>query len=213
MVLQNGINTEEKLKKIFPDNMVLGALAFTCINRIAPTKIQHLDYGLVKIGSLNPEFKKQARQVAEIFAAAGIKAAFDANLRRLRWEKLLWNVPFNSLSVVCLRASTAELMKDEALLPYIYNLMYEVRLIANAEGNKINKKAIFEMVERTRKMTPYKTSMLLDFEGGREMEVEAILGEPLRLAQKYKIKAPNIESIYRILSYYNHTNIPNHSSR
>jgi 2-dehydropantoate 2-reductase len=43
--------------------------------------------------------------------------------------------------------------------------------------------------------------MLLDYEAGRELEIESILGEPLRIAQKLKVKVPYIENMYYILKH------------
>ena len=59
------------------------------------------------------------------------------------------------------------------------------------------------MIEKTLSMTPYKTSMLIDNEKRREMETEAIVGEPLRIARAKKIAVPNMEILYRLLSFYN----------
>ena len=59
----------------------------------------------------------------------------------------------------------------------------------------------------TEKMTPYKTSMLLDYENRRPMEVEAILGNALRIALQYKIKVPYLESIYGLLTIVNEQNL------
>lgn len=203
LVLQNGINFEEKIQKYFPKNPVIGGLAFTCINRNRPDQIDHIDYGMVRIGPLKKDYVKSAKLIADLFENSGVKVFFDFNLRRLRWEKLLWNVPFNPLSVITGGAATDKLIENPNTLNLVYKLMFEVRKIAKREGVPITKKAILSMVERTREMKPYKTSMLLDYEAGRKMEVEAILGEPIRIAKKLKIDVPFMESTYNLLSYYN----------
>jgi 2-dehydropantoate 2-reductase len=41
--------------------------------------------------------------------------------------------------------------------------------------------------------------MLLDYEGKRPMEIEAIVGEPLREAKRLGISAPFLEIIYNLL--------------
>jgi 2-dehydropantoate 2-reductase len=49
-------------------------------------------------------------------------------------------------------------------------------------------------------MTPYKTSMLLDYEAGRPMEVEAILGNAVRIARNLGVSVPRMETLYALLS-------------
>ena len=62
-------------------------------------------------------------------------------------------------------------------------------------------------IEDTEKMTPYKTSMLLDYENKRPMEVEAILGNALRIAGKYNIKTPHLKTLYALLTLINDKNL------
>lgn len=202
VLLQNGINQEDKLAYFFPDNVILGALAFTCINRINPRLIRHIDYGNLKLGPREIEHGLWARFVTDILNKAGIETSYDIQLRQLRWEKLLWNVPFNSLSVLGLKASTEQIV-NSPLEDLASRLMWEIWNIAQTEGVVLDKKLIKIMMERTRNMKSYKTSMLLDFEAGRKMEVEAILGEPLRIAEKYGLQTPTLYTVYRLLSFYN----------
>ena len=203
LVLQNGINMEEKLGKVFPKNPILGGLAFTCINRISHKEIHHIDYGQIKIGSLNGKFEKEAELITNIFLNSGIDTTHEKNLRQARYEKLLWNVPFNSLSVIGNKSSTKEIIEFKPLFDLSKKLMLEVRSIAKKENIDLKKSLIDEMLERTKKMKPYKTSMLLDFEKGNTMEVESILGEVYRNAKKLKVATPNLDYTYSLMQFLN----------
>jgi 2-dehydropantoate 2-reductase len=200
LFLQNGINFEENIQVSFPNNPVLGGLAFTCINRVSLDEIHHIDYGKVKIGSNLKDFDNAARAVVEIFQRSGIDTEYLPNLRFGRYEKLLWNIPFNSLSVL-FKSKTDLLVSEGTSLELAKNLMFDVYKIARKDNVLITKKMIQDMILRTINMKPYKTSMLLDYEAGRDLEIESILGEPLRIAQKLKVKAPNIENMYYILKH------------
>ncbi len=210
LFLQNGINQEEKFKeKAGKDIIILGGLAFTCINRVSKYEVHHLDYGNIKIGSLEKRHRNIAKQVVEIFNQASIPAEFVKNLRKARWEKLLWNIAFNTLSVIGNYADTKELIGSYHSQYLARKLMKEILKIAEFEdllpGKK--KKIIQMMMERTQKMEPYRTSMLLDYQNKLPMEIEAIVGEPLRLAQKYKIDTPYLEFCYYILKFLENKNI------
>lgn len=201
LFLQNGINMEETISKKLK-NPILGGLAFTCINRIAPNVIHHLDYGLVKIGALHSKYKQHALDIVNLFQNAKIEVLFTKDLRQSRFEKLLWNVPFNSLSVIC-NTDTKTLIQNPHIKNLSYQLMNEVKTIATHEGKKITKTMIEEMIYKTESMQPYKTSMLLDYESKKKMEVDAILGQLVQLAKKYKLFTPHLNTVYSILDLYN----------
>ena len=199
--LQNGINQEERLKKMFPRSVILGALAFACIHRVSYHEVHHVDYGLLKVAPLKRDHLKQAERVIELFSGSGIECELGEHLRELRWHKLLWNIPFNSLSVLLGGANTSEMVEDHLVRKLLVGIMEEIVKIAGSDGISISKKAIKDMIHRTKKMEPYKTSMLLDYEQGRPLEVEAILGEALRIAQKKKIDATKIDMLYKMLIF------------
>jgi 2-dehydropantoate 2-reductase len=58
-----------------------------------------------------------------------------------------------------------------------------------------------EMLTATAKMKPYRTSMKLDYDAGRPMEVEAIFGTPLQLAQQTGASVPHLEMLYQLLKF------------
>lgn len=209
LFLQNGINQEEYFYKSIKKNkdlkklklIILGGLAFTCINRISNDEIHHIDYGNIKIGSLLKKHRPIAKEVVELFLKANIKTEIVKNLRKARWEKLLWNIAFNTLSVLGNKANTSAIVNSPSALKLAKSLMSEIISIAKYENNSPGKKMITEMIERTKKMNPYKTSMLIDFENHKPMEIEAIVGEPLRLAETYKISTPYLKFCYELLKF------------
>jgi 2-dehydropantoate 2-reductase len=72
---------------------------------------------------------------------------------------------------------------------------------AAACGRCIAPDFVQEMLDRTDRMKPYRTSMKIDFDEHRPMEVEAICGNPLRAAQQAGAKSPLIETLYRELKF------------
>jgi 2-dehydropantoate 2-reductase len=202
LLLQNGLNLDERLHELFPNNSVLGAAAFVCLNRISATDIRHFAYGRLDIGYLKLEDESLADDIVKLFRNAGLDVQYAGNIRAVRWKKLLWNVPFNVLSVLLLKANTKEMIEDENINRLAVDLMKEVQAIALADGIVITDDDIYKMIEHTKVMVPYKTSMLLDFEEHRPMEVEAILGEPLKTAKMFSISAPRMEVLYAELKFF-----------
>ena len=55
VLIQNGLNIDEKLQTLFPSRKILGAAAFVCLNRLSPADIHHLAYGRLDLGYLKEE--------------------------------------------------------------------------------------------------------------------------------------------------------------
>ncbi|MBB6430967.1 putative 2-dehydropantoate 2-reductase [Algisphaera agarilytica] len=201
LVLQNGLHPETDAAALVGEDRVLGGLCFLCSNKIGPGHIQHLDYGHIHMGVYQPEAANSlaARHfpgVVEDFNAAGIETINVDDLRLSRWKKLVWNIPYNGLSVV-LNQTTDVMMADPGTRRRIEALMHEVQAAALAVDGKVIEDAFIQkMLDYTAKMEPYKTSMMLDYEAGRAMEIEAIVGDPCQAAKAAGQAIPHIEEVY-----------------
>ena len=114
----------------------------------------------------------------------------------------MWNGAFNPLSVILRGKDTAEILNNDLALNLVKNIMKEVCQLAKADNCELPADVIEKNLVATKKMNPYKTSMLLDFEAGRQMEVEAILGNAVKFAQSKSILIPYLSTVYAILINY-----------
>jgi len=147
-------------------------------------------------GGIPGEAQPRTETIAELFRSAGIRCQVYDSLVRARWEKLVWNVPFNGLGVAA-RANTEQVLGDEELLEWARGLMQEVLVVAAAaDGVTVPPDYPDKMVANSRTMGPYRSSMQIDYEEGRALEVEAILGEPVRRARRAGVPAPRLQALY-----------------
>ncbi|MDR9401939.1 MAG: putative 2-dehydropantoate 2-reductase [Halothece sp. Uz-M2-17] len=204
LLLQNGLGAEDKIAEMI-SNPILGGLCFICANKIAPGHILHLDYGSIKIAEYSLEGKpcgitETVNQIAQDFQEARITVEMSEDLLLTRWEKLAWNIPFNGLSAL-LEATTAEIMANEGTRALAQTLAEEVAMGARSNDRALSKTFIQALMQRTEKMKPYHTSMKLDRDANRPLEVEAIFGNPLRSAIAQGIDLPHIEMLYQQLKF------------
>lgn len=194
LTLQNGLGNEEFLYEHFPDQAVLGGLCFVCINRGAPGEIHHLAHGLVEMG----EFTNTGvlDDVVALFANSGLPVSSLPDMGLARWRKLIWNVPFNGLSIAGGGIDTRQILSDPKLVARTRRLMSEVILTAGRLGYFIDPAFAEKNIENTLQMGPYKPSSLIDFLNGQAVEVEAIWGEPLRRAGSVGAETPELELLY-----------------
>ncbi len=207
LVLQNGLGVDEAAAAAVGADRVVGGLSFLCSNKVGPGHIRHLDYGAVTIAEFEPDPDKLPRgitprlhEITADFHAAGLKATAAADLLLTRWQKLVWNVPFNGLSVA-LDATTDQMMGQPDVLAWIKALMADVVRGAGAFGREITDSFVQDRLDATYKMRPYLTSMKLDFDAVRPMELEAIFAEPLRRAHARGITLPTMQALYWQLSF------------
>ena len=207
VLLQNGIDIEKSVAEKFPGNEIISALAFICVARPEHGSIDHQDYGRIVIGRYPDGNSEKVKLLMDMFLKSGVTASSSDSVIAARWTKLLWNAPFNPLSVICGGADTREMLNQPEIKKLCRDVMNEVLLIAKADGYSIDESLITKNIEDTEKMTPYKTSMLLDYENKRPMEVEAILGNALSIARKHKVNAVHIETLYALLTIINKKNL------
>ena len=117
-----------------------------------------------------------------------------------RWKKLVWNIPYNGLSVV-LDAGTDELMADSTTRSLAHQLMVEVQQGAAAQGRDVPDEFVEQMLVDTDAMTPYRTSMKLDYDSGRPLELDAIDRTPLDRAAAGGVSLPRIEMLAAQLEF------------
>jgi 2-dehydropantoate 2-reductase len=199
LTLQNGLGADDAFARLFGAERVMGALCFICVNRLAPGEVECFRTGSIAFGEYRRPISERLRAVDSLFRSAGIHTELGDDLAQLRWRKLVWNVPFNGLSIAAGGLTTDRLLASPALEAEVRALMDEIVRTAAALGHTLPADIIEVNVERTRPMGPYKPSSLIDFLAGREVEVESIWGEPLRAAQQAGVAVPNLERLYERL--------------
>lgn len=194
LTLQNGLGSEEFLASRFPNRPILGGLCFVCINRGEPGIIHHLAAGRIEMGGYTESGSLES--VASLFQSAQIDCRPLPDLKLARWRKLIWNIPFNGLSIAAGRIDTEEILSQPRLERRARTLMQEVIETAAAQDLAISEGFAEANIEGTKKMGPYRPSSLIDFGNGSAVEIESIWGEPLRKAQELGIETPELESLY-----------------
>ena len=136
LVLQNGLDVEADSAAVVGRDRVLGGCCFLCSNKVDPGHIRHLDFGRIVFGEYSGEAGRVTARVQRIcdeLVSAGIDAQTSDNLLLTRWRKLMWNIPFNGLSVV-LDASTQELVDDRDAVELVDLIIREVHSAAQSCG-------------------------------------------------------------------------------
>src|SRR5207248_2035991 len=137
LTLQNGLGNEEFLAGHFGAERVVGGLCFICLNRISPGVIEHFHYGSLTIGEFTGVPKSRTHDIASEFKRCGVGCDVVECLMRERWRKLVWNIPFNGLSIAAGGITTQDILRAASLRSSALGLMDEIVAAARACGNDL----------------------------------------------------------------------------
>ena len=112
------------------------------------------------------------------------------------WSKLVWNIPFNGLSITEGGIDTSEILGFPYLIQEASDLMFEVLAAAEAVGFPLDSDYPAKEIARTRRMGAYQPSSLIDYLAGKPIELESIWGKPLRMGTDAGIPMPHLARLY-----------------
>ena len=172
LTLQNGVENEDRLTALFGAGSVMGGNARVGVELTAPGKIVHQTTGTIEFGELDGIITPRADAIAQAMRRAGIFGALSTNIRASRWDKLMWNAAFNTVTTLT-RRTVGEVLDDPEGYALVRNLMMEVRAAAAADGVELSGERIAQILTHSdRNLRPLKTSTLQDLERGKPLEVE-----------------------------------------
>lgn len=198
VLLQNGLSIENPYIQTYSNRLISG-ISFVCSVRHSPTVIEHFDYGDIILGLYPSGLHDDVLQLCDRFNRVGVTAHASELICSDRWKKLLWNASFNPISVLS-QLDTQSILSHPKWFLKIKQVMVEVQQLAALSGFPIDNSFIDHLISRTKKMKPYKPSMLVDFENGRPMEIDAILGAAIKVADNHALEVPELRYLYHSLN-------------
>ncbi|KAM0273610.1 hypothetical protein ACHAQH_008204 [Verticillium albo-atrum] len=204
-IIQNGVGNEEPFRKLFPRTTIISCVTWTAATQPQPgqfaqIKSEDLQIGLYPNEKADPWSEQEKLDNFSALLTQG-KTVFNIvpDIQVLRWEKVLWNVAWNSLTTLTLLDTHAWLSSSPGAKPMTRKLMGEVINVARACNVPLEYELADRLISRILSIGLISSSMSMDYQAGREMEVEIILGYPLKKAKELGVATPMLEALYTIL--------------
>lgn len=209
VLIQNGIDIEEEYLVAFPENPLLSCVVYLPTTQTSPGHISMGNMELLEIGTYPASaYQRTAvhRALTERFAETlrdgGGNARVCGDIQPRRWSKLLINASWNPICALTMSRDVAFLESSPSAETFAKDVMLEVVAIAQALGYvEVNEQAAEKHLDlaRARKSGPgIEPSMLVDLLQGRRMEVEVILGNPIKVAKEKGVAVPRFEALYAL---------------
>ncbi len=207
VLLQNGLAVEDELRPLLSEDLhLLGGLCYICVHRSAPGVIEHQALGAINLayhsGPLDNDEARLAlvEEGAGLLRSTGLDSTAMRDLAQTRWQKLVWNIPYNGLSVL-LDADTRRMMDNADSRALIADMMQEVVRAAQALGYAMPENYADKLLAATQRMPDYLPSMYHDFAQGRAAELHAIYEAPLAAADAAGFDMPKVRALYQALRF------------
>ena len=190
------VDADGSIERAIALQQVLGCVVFPACSVAAPGHVVHASGNRIVFGEPAGALSARAQEMAALFAGAGFDAEASADIRTDVWLKLLGNACFNPVSLLT-RCATDLLIDDPAVHALFVVMMHEALAVGAAVGVRV----AIEPGQRlalTRKLGHIKTSMLQDAQAGRPVELDAILGALVEVANAGGVPAPTLGAVYAL---------------
>ncbi|GAA1025852.1 MULTISPECIES: 2-dehydropantoate 2-reductase [Amycolatopsis] len=171
-----------------------------------PGVIRHLEGTRFSLGEPSGETSARCRNLADAMVAGGLKAPVESRLRDDIWVKLMGNVAFNPLSALT-RATMAQMCEHDETRALVAEMMAETLAIARAAGAD-PQVSVEKRIDGAWRVGHHKTSMLQDLEAGKPLEIDAIVGAVVEIADLTGVRAPALRHVHAAIGLLNRTSTP-----
>jgi 2-dehydropantoate 2-reductase len=183
--------------RLFADSRIVGGVVHVSGEILAPGLVRQSGGLRYVLGAPGGGHAGRAEAIVELLRSAGLAAEHDANVRATVWLKLVNNVGLNSVSV--LRRSTIKpMLADPDARAEVRALMIEALRVGEAM-KVVSAVDIDARIDYAARLDDVKTSTLQDYERGRPLELDPILGSVIELAERYGVAVPRLQAAYGAL--------------
>jgi 2-dehydropantoate 2-reductase len=198
---------------VIPVERAIGCVVYCSTEIVEPGVIRHLEGTRFSIGEPDGSISARCQAFSAAMIAGGLKCPVEPDLRQDIWIKLMGNVAFNPLSALT-RATMVQIAGRPGTRRLVASMMAETLEIAQATGVKPDV-SIERRIAGAERVGHHKTSMLQDLEAGKELELDAIIGAVVEIADLTGVAAPTLRDVHAAVDLLAHTstNVPPKGAR
>lgn len=148
------------------------------------------------IGEPNGSMSQRLQQLAELLTNAGLEIEMSNAIQRDIWFKLWGNMTMNPVSAIT-GATCDRILDDDLVRAFCNRVMTEAAVIGEKIGCPIDQSPE-QRNAVTRKLGAFKTSMLQDVEGGRSVELDALVASVREIGEKVGVPTPDMDTLLGI---------------
>ncbi|MCK8786660.1 2-dehydropantoate 2-reductase [Roseomonas sp. NAR14] len=176
------------LWELLHPSRAIGCVVYPAAEVPEPGVIEHTYGDRFTLGEPDGTRTPRIAALSEALIGAGFKAPVRPRIRDEIWVKLWGNLTFNPVSA--LTGVTLDVLLAD---PGLHEVARDMMLEAQEVGTRLGVRFGIDVDKRLAggaEVGAHKTSMLQDLERGRPMEIEALLGSVVELADLVEVPVP-----------------------
>jgi 2-dehydropantoate 2-reductase len=202
LTLQNGVDSVEEVAAVVGESHVLGGTTYVATAVDSPGVIAQTGvHRSIIFGEVFGEraMSQRVRAIADVMAPADIIVTPVPDGRVPIWDKFVYLAPFSGFTGAA-RLPIGAIWNDPDVQEMFYAAAREVAAIAAAEGVTLSPDRFTTLKEYMDSIPPStRSSLLIDLQIGKRIEVEALQGAAVRRAAKHGLAVPIISTLYAVL--------------
>jgi len=182
---------------LLPPERAIGCIIYPAAEVPEPGVIEHTYGDRFTLGEPDGQKTPRATALSEALIAAGFKAPVRPRIRDEIWVKLWGNLAFNPISALT-TATLDVITADPGQRGVARAMMLEAQEVATRLGVRFGID-VDKRIAGAAEVGAHKTSMLQDLERGRPMEIDALLGVVVELAELAGVEVPTCRTVLALL--------------
>lgn len=197
--LQNGVQSIERIDAALGSGHALGGAAYVFAAIEAPGVIRHRFAGRVVLGEPDGRLSERAERVRGAFASAGVPAEVTGEIGRVLWEKYVFICAHAAVTAIT-RCPTGIVRGVPETWRLYRILVEELTALAEVAGVKLSPGIVDAIMAQAAALAPEAVSSLaVDLGRGKRLELEALHGHAVRLADRLGVPVPTLFAAYAAL--------------
>ncbi|KAF2245018.1 2-dehydropantoate 2-reductase [Trematosphaeria pertusa] len=201
VLIQNGIGIEAEYATAFPNNPIVTGAVYCKTTQRPAGVVRHDEVELLELGSYPSSASNgHAEAFVKLIQSTGATAELHDDVQTKRWYKLLVNASWNPICALTMCTDVGFLQSSSLATTFVLDIMLEVCAIADAYGYTFQREEaeyqLARAVARIERGNAVEPSMLQDVREGRRIEVEAIVGNAVRMGRERGVRCDKLECLY-----------------
>jgi 2-dehydropantoate 2-reductase len=182
------VDPDGRIAAALPPAQAIGCIVYPAAEIVAPGVIEHTYGDRFSLGEPDGSRSERIATLSALLIGAGFKAPIRPRIRDEIWVKLWGNMAFNPISALTLRTLDV-IIGDPNTRETVREMMLEGQRVAEGLGIKFAI-SVDKRIAGGAEVGRHKTSMLQDLELGRPLEIEALLGAVVEMAEWVDVPVP-----------------------
>jgi 2-dehydropantoate 2-reductase len=177
---------------------IIGSIVYPASELVAPGVVKVIEGNRFSLGELDGSRSERIEALSKAMMNAGFKSPISRDIRSEIWVKLWGNLSFNPISALT-HATLEDICRYGPTRDLVAAMMREAQAVGEKLGVEF-KISLDKRIAGAEAVGAHKTSMLVDVEHGRALELQALVGSVVELGQITDTPTPTINAIYATTS-------------